>query len=517
MHGVCRLLWSLIVLTSLGCQLMPQGSTGPAGTLSDGLSAPAKQPARGEGLAALIAARRNIGSDSTQKPEASPLPGRQAENEVPQTVSVKERTAAIAEQGEAQMQRLAPSFEDEVGGQLTDRRSARQVDVSAPAPATEDFRADPSVEQIILTRRQHSDSRIEPTGATSSLAHPHGQPDPARRAHPLADEPVRLAAPEPEAGRRSSPPEPPSVTTVLQEQPVAAVFDAFGAGGESLAAQQKLAEASRIGLAGRTTFDESDTQAAVIARDLDAEKASPSVYWQEDLDKLITLLEAQIAQQNPGNTDYSRDQYIRQHVALRMLYLIASRQPEALQAIPEVSHDRQEFWTRMFWALASIFDEEAMPNSTVRAADTVAQLRAAIEQLQPRASLELRNTVFCGRIDGFGNFAAFDDSLFAPGQPVLIYTEVRNFQSQLNGEGSYSTKLRSTITIQQESVSGPVVFRHDLPETEDLCQSRRRDYFHSYRIHLPEALKPGPHVLTLDITDTLTGKNGSTTLNFVVQ
>jgi hypothetical protein len=522
MHGVCRLLWSLIILASLGCQSTPQGSTGLAGRLSDVFSTPAKPPAQGEGLAALISSRLDAGR-TTQQTQTASNPDRDAQdaqNQDRQTGHGKERADVDVTAGARQAQTLDlmhPAGNDVPGGR-SDSRWAGHGDLSAPVPAVEQSREEESVQQIILTRRPGSESDTQLNGMSSSVTPTGSQSELTKRPHPLADEPVRLAAPEPGGGRRSPAQQSAPVVTVSEEQTtVAAVYDAFGVGGESLAAQQELAETSRIGLAGRSTFDAPDTQAEAIARDLGAEKASPSVYWQEDLDKLITLLEAQVAQQKPGNTEFSRDQYIRQHVALRMLYLIASRQPEALQAIPAVSHDQQEFWTRMFWALASIFDEEAMPNSTVRAAETVAQLRAAIRQIEPRASLELSGTLFCRRIDGFGDFVPFEEGPLAPGQPVLIYTEVRNFQSQLGEDGSYSTRLRTSITIQQESVSGPVVFRFDLPESEDRCQSRRRDYFHSYRIHLPETLKQGPHVLTLDVTDTLTGKNGSTTLNFVVR
>lgn len=525
MRGRCRLLWSVILLTLVGCQSTPTGSTGLAGRLSDALTAPARQAAEGQGLAALFASRRAPDVDRRQQhnrqPQQTPsLSGRWADDEVLQMVLDQELADASPGERAALMQRLAESDEDEVADVLIKRRKTLQAAASSDPGSSDNRPADPSAQQIILTRQPESGAPTDQPQTASLAGHSRRQSDQTRRTHPLADESDRLAAPAPGGDRRPSPEEPTQVRTVSEDQQPAAAavaVDAFGAGGESLAAQHQIAESSRIGLAGRDTIDAPDTRAEAIARDLDADKAAQSVYWQEDLDKLITLLEAQVAQQKPGASDYSRDQYIRQHVALRMLYLIASRQPEALRAIPAVSHDQQEFWTRMFWALANIFDEEAMPNSTVRAAETVAQLRAAIRQIEPRASLELRGSVFCRRIDGFGDFETFGDEPFAPGQPVLIYTEVRNFQSQSAEDGSYRTLLRSSITIQQGSVSGPVVFKHDLPATEDRCQSRRQDYFHSYRIQLPGTLKPGPYVLTLDVTDALTGKNGSTTLNFLVR
>lgn len=531
MRGIGRLCCIGILLSLLGCRSIQTGSSGLAGRVGAALAPRAAEPGQKEGLAALIAARRAAKAEPKPQPSQSTGPhaspdggavGGWAQDEALRAMVEAELADATPQERSQFLQRLAGASEEDAARLLTQRRRARRsATPTAQAAAGPDAVAPTSstAQQVVLTQRPSSPPPLVQPSSAGVPARVASQPSEPRRTHPLLEAPSQLAAPEPGGGRHSVPQPtaaaPPQADE--QQQPVARIYDAFGVGGESLAAQEELAEASRIGLAGRQPLDEPQTQAEAIARDLDSDRAAQSVYWQEDLDKLITLLETQVAQQRPGNSDYSQDQYIRQHVALRMLYLIASRRPEALQAIPGVPHDRQEFWTRTFWALSSIFDEESMPNSTVRAAETVAQLRAAIQQIEPRASLELRGTVFCRQINGFGDFATFDEEPFAPGQPVLIYTEVRNFQSLSTGEGDYRTVLRSTITIQESSVSGPVVFKYELPETEDRCQSRRSDYFHSYRIHLPETLKPGPHVLTLDVTDSLTGKNGSTTLNFLVR
>jgi hypothetical protein len=522
MRGARRLLCIVILLASAGCRSIPTGSTGFADRFSEIFAAPAANPAQEEGLAALIASRRGAREDRQQQDPSQPAatPRRWESNEVLRKAVETELAGATPEEREQFLQRLAGADDEEVARLLNQKRQARRAAISTPPNMNARAPSESSAQPVILTRRpESSPTVVQASSSPAATAPSELQPSTSRRTHPLLEDSSQLAAPAPGGGRHSVSRQAAPAPTIAEDpqRPAVPVFDAFGTGGESLAAQQELAAASRIEMAGRHTLDAPQTQAEAIARNLDSEQAAQSVYWQEDLDKLITLLETQLAQQKPGSTDLSQDRYIRQHVALRMLYLIASRRPEALQAIPSVPHDRQEFWTRMFWAMSSIFDEEAMPNSTVRAAETIAQLRAAIEQIEPRASLELRGTVFCRQINGFGDFVTFADEPFIPGQPVLIYTEVRNFQSQASGEADYRTVLRSTITIQQENVSGPVVFKYELPETEDRCQSRRSDYFHSYRIHLPENLKPGPHVLTLDITDMLTGKNGSTTLNFVVR
>lgn len=408
------------------------------------------------------------------------------------------------------LSRLAAARPDQIASLLDERRQALIATDPLDDGSELDRPAEPSVQQIILTEPnsnspEAADAVIEPAADSKAFEHPLLSKD-------------RLEAPRPGSSRAPAVEEPAGEVTPAEHRGfVGAVYDAFGVGGETLAARREVEGTTSIQLAEEDEAEPtSPADAEEMVRDLKAAQFRQSVFWQEDLDKLITLLEAQVAQQQPGGSPVTRELYIRQHVALRMLYLIASRRAEALQAIPSLPHDAQEFWTQMFWALASTFDDEAMPHSEIRAAATVAQLRAAIRQLAPHAQLDLQRTLFCRQIDGFGKFEAFEEDRFDPGQPVLIYTEVRNFQSQPTADGDFRTVLQSKITIREGNLTGPVVFEYELPQTEDRCLSRRQDYFHSYRIHLPQDLNPGPHVLTLEVLDGLSAKAGSSTMHFLV-
>src|SRR5690606_25088461 len=219
----------------------------------------------------------------------------------------------------------------------------------------------------------------------------------------------------------------------------------------------------------------------------------------------------------PGPSAIEQDYYIRQHVALRLLYLIGSRRPEALQAIPDCDPDQQEFWIELLWALSNIFDDEAMPDRAARARETATRLREALVHLAPEAGLRLTQTQFCRQINSFGNYLPFEQDEFSPGQSVLVYTEVENFVSRATPDGEFITTLQSTLRIQEGDATGPVVFEEELPATEDRCFSRRQDYFHSYRIALPSQLNPGRHVLTLTVRDENSQKISTAQLNFVIR
>ncbi len=238
--------------------------------------------------------------------------------------------------------------------------------------------------------------------------------------------------------------------------------------------------------------------------------------WEEELHKLVSVMEAEASASGmAGSGTLSRDE-LRQQVALRMLYLINDQPQLAMQPIPGLHSVDQEFWTSIFWGLSNYLNEKGI-DPTERSTKTIEQLRSATHYLQITAKLQLRNVNFCSQINGFGSFDQFESDVFSAGQPVLIYCDVRNFQSEASADGFFVTKLRSTIEIYQGSQTGQVVDRNSFPATEDLCRSIRTDYYNSYRIDLPSHLNSGPHVLKLTVYDELSGKSVTETMPFTVQ
>ncbi len=240
-----------------------------------------------------------------------------------------------------------------------------------------------------------------------------------------------------------------------------------------------------------------------------------SAYSQEELAKLIALIEAELANVTPTTESQRRD-YLRRHVLLRHLYLLAGRPHDAQQAIPGIDPDDQEFWSEMYWAMSSYFDEEMLPSRGDRAAQTVGRLASAERALQPQVPLEIRNLQFCRQINSFGNYETFGVNEFSPGQPINLYIEVRHFESESDPSGVFRTLLESEIEIYSEGPSRELIDRTVFPTTEDLSRSRREDYFHSYRIELPSTLQPGAYILQLTVEDRLTGKSAAVSRRFVV-
>ncbi|MBX3443828.1 MAG: hypothetical protein KF774_15575 [Planctomyces sp.] len=240
-------------------------------------------------------------------------------------------------------------------------------------------------------------------------------------------------------------------------------------------------------------------------------------FLQEELQRLISMLEADVARLQCGPTFAEREEYIQRHVQLRMLYLMANEPQLAQQSIPGIDATTQEYWTSVMCALASSFDQVAIPDPSDRAAAALHQLRTAAQLLQTTSRLEVPTLAFCDKIDGYGLFHPFPRDVFRPGQPVLLYAEVRNFRTESTASGNYRTLLRSTIEVLRKGPDGELLERRTFEPTEDLSRSARNDYFHSYKLDLPGDLSPGPHSVRLTLEDELSGKIGTATIDFMVR
>lgn len=237
--------------------------------------------------------------------------------------------------------------------------------------------------------------------------------------------------------------------------------------------------------------------------------------FRAQLDQTTAFLEQEVASLTPGNTPESQAHYVRQHVALRLLYLMSDHQERALTAIPAIAPAEQEFWQQLIWGMINSLDVQHMPQAKDRATQTITQLSSALRRLQEQADLQIRHVAFCRQILYFGNYEKLPRNEFSPGQEALLYAEIDHFKSQPTAEGQYRTLLRSTIEIL--SPSGELRKQIEFPATEDLCSTYRRDYFHNYQFRIPERMPLGPHVVKLTVIDELSGKMNSYSLNFVVK
>ena len=246
--------------------------------------------------------------------------------------------------------------------------------------------------------------------------------------------------------------------------------------------------------------------------------------WNDALRKLIVLTEARATGKKPqGKTNDP----VRHQVYLRLLHLMSDNPARAATVIENAEGTEQEFWRDLVWGVFEYLHQSPEHTRSNRAARTIASLRKAMQHLRADADLEVRNLEFCRKIRSYGNYDTItrDERTgrvqFRPGERILMYAEVENFQTERTRDGHHKTRLRSTVELYYAPDDGQREFvkRFTFQPTEDVCRQYRRDYFHSYIIPLPNDLKLGNYLLKLTVEDIVSDRSkvGSDTVQFEVR
>ena len=224
-------------------------------------------------------------------------------------------------------------------------------------------------------------------------------------------------------------------------------------------------------------------------------------------DRVIGLME-ESASEVPDSMDD-----IHQQMRLRMLYLAAGRQEDALRPISGASPVQQDYWSEQLFALATFLDNKTQPDSKRRAAAALLHLDEARDTLAQMATLNVRNLTFVASVDGYGSYKPAKRTQYKPGQQVTLYAEVENFHSETTEQG-YRISLGTSYQVVDEN--GRRVDGGQFPDVLDQCKNHRRDFHIQYGIPLPTRIYPGSYQLQLIVTDNQTGKIGQASLPFEI-
>lgn len=257
-----------------------------------------------------------------------------------------------------------------------------------------------------------------------------------------------------------------------------------------------------------------------------AEVTEPVVPPAENVEKALDirqLLETAIAQAETDLEEWPRTpsgrpdrpaDWRRRQTDLRLMYLVAGRSADSVRIIESLPEEEQEFWQSLMLAMHSYRSEEGTVESDQRLLETLDHVRTAEKRLQPLAQLKIRRAVFCERIDGFGQVAEFPASDFDPGQRVLIYVDVRNFQTELSAQGRFRSEFDAVIEYLRED-DGEVMDTIRLPQIQDECDVERTDYFQSFELTIPALA--GRYVARVRLKDLLNQQTTEVDLPFTVR
>lgn len=201
------------------------------------------------------------------------------------------------------------------------------------------------------------------------------------------------------------------------------------------------------------------------------------------------------------------------HARVRLLRVAAGDLDGAVAPIPGLQPTEQGYWSKQLFAISTMLDHEAQPESGRRAAAAGLHLLSAQQQLSQMAALAVRNLTFCTAVEAYGAYRQRPSRTFRPGEDLNLYVEVANFRTRRSGDGFESLIGGSYRVVNSE---GDRVDGREFPPVDDFCLSRRRDFHIHYGIALPEQIPPGEYQLELTLHDQLAGKMGHASIDFEI-
>ena len=222
-----------------------------------------------------------------------------------------------------------------------------------------------------------------------------------------------------------------------------------------------------------------------------------------------------LLEENVYNTQASsQDRAKHLETALHLLYATSGQSDQAVEPIYSLEPEEREFWQHLIHSMTIVMETEAERSSSLRAAATLRELRAAQRMLAKLSDLDVKQMTFCTDVHGFGQYQAFDSAEFKPEQKVLLYFEVDNFVSSKSKKG-YETRLKGRYSIY--NADGDRVANREYPSSHETCRNYRRDYFVRYMMSIPAHLEPGQYMLELTVEDEIAKKFGQGVISFDVR
>ncbi len=241
--------------------------------------------------------------------------------------------------------------------------------------------------------------------------------------------------------------------------------------------------------------------------------------WKDQLEQTMHLLQ----QETESDVGLST----RHQIQLHLLKIInGSFDPQQPLQWVDTPADQVAFWTHQLAAINTLLNQETDEPSTAAPADQLrkatrasAQLRQAADALANVAALRIDHSAFCTEVKGFGQYTPAQ-TVFLPGQQVLIYCEIDNFALRRQAEAIETPPVRQTASRRDDytaelrgeysiiSADNRVVSQFQYQPVRDSAQRRRRDFYMYFPVTIPD-LPPGDYRLQLLIEDVVGDKVAS--------
>ena len=154
-------------------------------------------------------------------------------------------------------------------------------------------------------------------------------------------------------------------------------------------------------------------------------------------------------------------------------------------------------------------NDELFKQQLLEIQESIKELKVKPATPAPAAlELTLRNSAFCTKISGFGQFRPFAANNFSSSQKTLLYCEVENQTAKqftnFDGSQQFETVLHGSLVIYD--ANDQIVQTANFPAIKDVARHQRRDFYVYFPVQF-DNLERGDYRLELSLEDASADKS----------
>jgi hypothetical protein len=195
--------------------------------------------------------------------------------------------------------------------------------------------------------------------------------------------------------------------------------------------------------------------------------------------------------------EYPRDPV--NHLEYQLLQLLRDQPVPELSSIASLPTEDRQILTTLLDGLSN-FRSALRAESNMLQSKKIAPLLEMGDRLRAQGELTIPNSVLCTNVDRFGVYEPMEPATFKAGQNnvAVLYVEVANFSSVLNGRQQWETRLKHEGVLYSET--GLNVWQDQSDTVVDVSRNRRHDFYVVEKLRLPN-LPVGRYLLKVTVTD----------------
>ncbi len=188
---------------------------------------------------------------------------------------------------------------------------------------------------------------------------------------------------------------------------------------------------------------------------------------------------------------------------LRLLELTLGNRGEAVRSFStlETSLDQksfQEFWSNLMLGFSALLDESSHSKTQDRLLSVSYRLGEGGRALANLCPIQIKNPRIVQRVTGYAKLLPRTSEECHAGEKLLVYMELENPTVRRLAEG-FGISVSFSYEIRNEN--GEILHKDSSPPDQEISLSRKRDYFGTMVIVLPDSLPTGNYHLRVCVND----------------